>query len=199
MYNNDFTYEEIDKINEYNSFLAFFNVEYEKEDELNIKLNKAAATTEFEILKLSKSRKIALFKDNKKVFYTSLQGCNCKEYEKHNCCVHMFKLAHLLKIIDVETGVLLYPQTDFEEIPYEEIETSSSPRHYTPPSTIGIGKRCKNCKAVIDYDKKVCPSCGKNPDNTNNNKTKVDEQLPFGCLISIIISFFIIIMISIIT
>lgn len=200
MQNNNFTKEEISKFNFYNSGIPFFDDNYEFEDEYNLKLNNKAANINLEILKLSKSRKIALFKDKNKIYYTSLQGCNCKQYDnsENNCCVHMFKLAQLLEIIDIKTGILLYPQTEFDEIPFEEVplknlpETKDFSRKYEPPSNKGIGKHCKQCNAVIDYEKRICPSCGQDPDK-NNSEINYAEQFPIGCLIFAIILIFVLI------
>lgn len=163
MYNENFTHEDICNFNFYNSSVAYFDVDYVAEDELNIKLNKKAATTSFDVLKFSKSRKIAMFKDKNKVYYTTLQSCNCSQYEKEDCCVHIFRLAQMLNVIDSETGILLIPQEYIEEFPFEEPKKEVIQKK-EKPSTVGIGKRCKHCNAVIDYDKTICPSCNNNPD-----------------------------------
>lgn len=163
MQNSNFTENELSNFNLYSCDTAFFDDSYDHEIEENIELNKKAAKTDFEILKFSKSRKIALFKDKNKVYYTSLQGCNCKQYENSDfgSCVHMFKLAQLLGIIEPETGVLLYPQKEFIDIPFDN-ELPAEQRKYVTPSTKGIGKRCKYCNSVIAYDDEICPKCGRN-------------------------------------
>lgn len=182
--NSSFTYEDIDKINEFNSYLSYFNLEYEAENELNKKLNRTAATTSLEVLKLSKTRKIALFKDKNKVIYTSLQGCSCSQYEKEDCCIHMFRLAQILNIIDSDTGTLLIPQNDFEDVPYDEqIKEERIVQKKDRPSTVGIGKHCKNCNAIIDYDAKICPSCKSDPDSVNSAN---EEKSQIGCFVFVI-------------
>lgn len=191
MENNNFTESEIANFNFYNSEVTVFDDCFDFENENYIKLNKRAANTEFEILKFSKSRKIALFKDKNKVYFTSLQGCNCKQYEtsEDNCCIHMFKLAQLLGIIDIETGILLYPQKEFEEISFEEIETPSYTRQYTPPSTVGIGKHCKNCNKIIDFNKTVCPFCGQNADAIYHQDNSKSDCFIFFAIILLAIIF----------
>lgn len=162
MQNDIFTIEEMSNLDYYDSGVVFFDDCYELEDADNILANKKAKTQDISILKIDCSQKIAIFKDSKsKICYTSLQGCSCRAFQDEwQPCKHMFKLAQELKIIDAETGVLLTPQKEARICS----ENSVAYKRNEPASTVGIAKRCKNCNAVVDYDRKVCPHCAKSPD-----------------------------------
>lgn len=76
--------------------------------------------------------------------------------------------------IDVETKIPLVAQVEFEEIPLKQMQTNEVlQQKYEKPSTVGIGKHCKNCNKAIDYDKKICPFCGQDSNTSiyQDNKT----------------------------
>lgn len=189
MKNCIFTNEEIAKFNFYNAGIAYFDVDYEADDEDNLKMNRRAASSNFEILKFDSCFKVAVFKDSKgKIYYTSLQGCTCKQFEKseYTPCVHIFKLAQELKIIDKETGILLQPQSEIEEF---FVQTNESEKTSIPVkevvSTVGIGKHCKHCNSIMNFDDDVCPHC---KNNQNSEIQTTNYNYKNGCLVALAIA-----------
>lgn len=177
MKNCIFTNEEISNFYFYSSDICCFDKDYEVDDEYNKKANRKAAETNFEILKIDEQNKIAILKDErKKVFYTSLHGCSCKQFQDINNdgpCVHMFKLAQELNIVDKDTGILLIPQKEVDEFSIKEYSEEIEPRKKEKVSTVGIGKHCKHCNKVMNYNDDICPHCGMSQEfeflNTKNN------------------------------